>query len=171
MEKGNTMTNKEQIISLLQSVKRPGMDAVIGYIEDSNYFTVNCHGHHFIGKGGVAEHSLEVYKFMKNNNPLNLPEDSIIILALCHDLGKCDKASRQFRGRGMHDMRSLLTLEYCGLELNDNERKGILNHSGKDYLNPLYILLGLGDCFSTGMWKVSHKKEIAARKARRASKK
>ena len=62
------MDIRSQILSLLGSVKRPGMDALLAFVESSNYFTVNCNGHHFIGKGGMAEHSIEVYTFMKEHN-------------------------------------------------------------------------------------------------------
>ena len=149
------------------------MDALIDYIESSNYFTANCHGHHFIGKGGVAQHSMEVYTFMKDHNVLRLDDDSLIITALCHDLGKTYQASKAFRGR--HDERSLKVLQKFGVPLSEAEQTAILNHvPGWAYRTlkattcPLYALLVAGDCYSAKTWKHSHADAVAERKARRA---
>lgn len=166
------MTNRERTLSLLHTLDRPGMDNLIDYFETSTFFESNCHGHHFIGKGGTCEHSLEVYDFMVSHNDLNLPLDSIIITSLCHDLGKSTKAGLRFFGR--HDQRSLKILKHCGVELSADEKTAILNHE-PDWIYrittsarcPLYALLVKADCHSTGKWKAAHPEEVAARKAAR----
>lgn len=168
------MDIRSQILALLGSVRRPGMDALLNFIENSNYFTANCYGHHFIGTGGVAQHSMEVYEFMKANNIMGLPEESLILCAFTHDLGKTSKARAAFSGR--HDQRSLAVLDQCGVTLSEAERKAILNHEpGWGYRTrtavscPLYALLVAADCHSTGTWKREHADAVAERKARHHS--
>lgn len=170
------MDIENQILSLLGSVKRPGMDALLDFIKSSNYFTANCYGHHFIGKGGVAQHSMEVYTYMKEHNILGLDDESVILTAFCHDLGKTNMAKRSFSGR--HDERSLAVLQHCGVPISEDERKAVLNHQpGKAYRTltfttcPLYALLVLGDCHSTGTWKREHADAVAERKKRRMRRK
>ena len=166
------MDIRTQILSLLGSIRRPGMDALLAYIESSNYFTANCYGHHFIGKGGVAQHSMEVYDYMRTRNVPGLSADSLILCAFTHDLGKTSQAKAAFGGR--HDQRSLSVLDSCGVPLTEDERKAILNHEpGRIYRAmtvatcPLYALLVAADCHSTGTWKREHADAVAARKARR----
>ena len=168
------MDIRSQILSLLGSVKRPGMDALLAFVESSNYFTVNCNGHHFIGKGGMAEHSIEVYTFMKEHNVAGLPEESLILCAFTHDLGKTAEARNSFGGR--HDQRSLSVLRKCGVPLSEAEQTAILNHEPgwayramKAATCPLYALLVAADCHSTGTCKREHADAVAERKARRAA--
>jgi len=169
------MDNRTRILSLLGSVKRPGMDALIDYLQTSNFFSANCNGHHFIGKGGVAQHSLEVYDYMMSHNKLNLPEQSIILCALTHDLGKTSEARESFHGR-RHDQRSLKVLGRCGITLSSDERTAILNHQpGHTYRAtkfltcPLFALLVKADCTSASEWQNEHPVEVAQRRARRAA--
>lgn len=164
------MDNRERIVTLLRRVQRPGIDALIDFIQTSTFFTANCHGHHFIGNGGVCQHTLEVYDFMMSHNILGLPEESIILTSVGHDLGKARKDGFNFRGR--HDERSLKILDKLGVALCDDERTAILNHEpGWFYRTtttmrcPLYALLVAGDCSSTGAWKRAHPVEVAARKS------
>ena len=56
-------TNKDTIVSLLRSVKRKGIEAVIRYLEDSGFFTApSSINRHHNWKGGLAEHCLGVYQ-------------------------------------------------------------------------------------------------------------
>ena len=143
---------KEQILEILGGIDRAGMDAVINYLNASNYFTTRCYGHHK-GRGGLAQHSLEVYTYMCAHAG-SFPTQSIAIAALFHDLGK----TRRPDGRG-HWNRSLDILDECGFDLTSDERTAIGNHHSKsmDFLTcPLRRLLTKGDCDSTGRWKHEH---------------
>lgn len=78
------------------STNRPGMENLVSWMVDNNYFTAPCSGAHHLSKdGGLAEHSMNVYELMKSmyeetlGNDCEIPEYSIIICALLHDLGKC----------------------------------------------------------------------------------
>ena len=85
---------KEKIISLLETVQREGMQDLINYLESSDYFTAPASTkYHSCHPGGLAEHSLNVYKLLEHKNKvykLEIPQESIIIIALLHDLCKVD---------------------------------------------------------------------------------
>ena len=148
----NMTENKDRIEQILRATGRPGIEAVIIYLESSNYFTRGCYGHHK-EHGGLAQHSLEVYEYMLAN-ACGSPCDSIAVAALFHDLGK----TRRRDGRG-HGQRSLDILEDCGFALTDAERIAIGRHHSKsvDFLTcSLRRQLSMGDMSSTGAWMRAH---------------
>lgn len=151
---------KDRIISLLSEVDRKGIDNLIKFIEDSNYLTsAQCYSHHKC-QHGLMMHSLEVLDCMLNNNLVGIPRESIILVALCHDLGKARLGGRKV-GRGQHPSRSICILKECGVELTSDERSAILNHHPRGFgkwvstalKSPLQLLLQMGDCRSTGLNK------------------
>ena len=153
----NTTTMKDRIISLLSEVDRKGIDNLIKFIEDSNYLTsAQCYSHHKC-QHGLMMHSLEVLDCMLNNNLAGIPRESIILVALCHDLGKARLRGRKV-GAGPHPSRSISILKRCGVELTKDEESAILNHHPKGFgdwfanafNSPLQMLLQIGDCKSTG---------------------
>lgn len=53
--------NREKIISLLRSTRRNGMEKVIGYLNDSGFFSVpSSTRRHHNWRGGLAQHCLGV---------------------------------------------------------------------------------------------------------------
>ena len=153
----NTMTMKDRIISLLSEVDRKGIDNLIQFIQDSNYTTsARCYTHHKCHQG-LMMHSLEVLDCMLKNNLAGIPRESLILTALCHDLGKA-RLNGSKVGRGNHPQRSIDILNKCGVVLTDEERNAILNHHPKGFADwfsnafssPLQMLLQIGDCKSTG---------------------
>jgi len=83
---------KQEILTLLNKVKREGIGDLIDYLEESDYFqapaSTRFHANH---KGGLAEHSLNVYCLFKEKNEkfkLNLSKETIIICSLLHDMCK-----------------------------------------------------------------------------------
>ena len=117
---------RSEIITLLKGTNRKGIDAVCQYLVDSDYFSARCHSHHRFN-GGLAVHSLGVYKEFKKLNP-SLSEDSIRIVSLLHDI--CSSHHPQFNhiGRGHHGLRSVQLLDELGLELKADERNAIARH-------------------------------------------
>ena len=87
---------------------------------------------------------------MKNRG--DLPEDSIIVCAFFHDLGKASKSTRQIKN---HEVRSVRLLDKCGFTLTDQERNAILTHHKiEGFLDdPLRKCLSQADIDSTGRWK------------------
>lgn len=82
---------------LLLSTKREGIDKLLVFIKKSDFYTAPASTRfHSCHEGGLLEHSLNVYKCLKKkkNNPIwkdildKIPEDSLIIAALLHDLCK-----------------------------------------------------------------------------------
>lgn len=153
----NTTKMKERVVSLLSEVNRKGIDNLIQFVKDSNYLTTaQCYSHHKC-QHGLMMHSLEVLDCMLNNNLVGIPRESIILVALCHDLGKA-RLNRKKIGSGDHPQRSIAILNQCGVELTDDERDAILNHHPKGFgdwfanafNSPLQMLLQIGDCKSTG---------------------
>ena len=88
---------KEEILEILKSTKRPGMDKLCEKLDEIGFFTAPCSGsYHLAKEGGLAEHSLNVYKIMREDAASKMPysyrnknHDSIIICSLLHDVGKC----------------------------------------------------------------------------------
>ena len=151
---------KTKVLDLLSEINRPGIDSVIDFIKTSNYLTTaQCHEHHRRDHG-LMMHSLEVLDTMLKDNILGFPRESLIIVALFHDLGKAVLNGQKI-GRGKHPARSIAILKRYGFELTPQERGAIcIHHPGKDPRklaaalgNPLQILLHAGDCRSTGIDK------------------
>ena len=94
--KGKTKKNKAEIVGLLRSTKREGVEGLVDWMEQSDYFTapastrLDFHGCY---KGGLAQHSLNVYKSFKVKTEmygLNVSDEEMVIAALCHDFCKVD---------------------------------------------------------------------------------
>lgn len=89
---------KKLYIDMLRSTEREGIEDLIKYLEDSDFFeapaSTQYHGSY---KGGLLEHSLNVYtclvyeyenlKDAEFNLP-EIPEDTLILAALLHDICK-----------------------------------------------------------------------------------
>ena len=87
---------KEQFLDLLRSTNREGIEELINFLEKTDFFTAPAstrfHGNH---EGGLLEHSLKVYEILKHKVqnciiPIEIGEDSIILIALLHDLCKAN---------------------------------------------------------------------------------
>jgi 23S rRNA maturation-related 3'-5' exoribonuclease YhaM len=86
---------KHQIIELLRSTERPGIENLIQHMEEIGFFTAPCSTqYHLCKEGGLAEHSLNVFNFLweaYSTNSMIGKEASlseIKIAALLHDIGK-----------------------------------------------------------------------------------
>jgi len=84
---------KDEIIGLLQKeVKRDGIDKLIEYLTTSDFFTAPASTRfHGTQTGDLAKHSHEVYLATSKKNKdygLNIPEESVIIAAIFHDICK-----------------------------------------------------------------------------------
>ena len=85
---------KEEFLELLRRVKREGIEDLIKFLENSDFFkapaSTRFHGDY---EQGLVEHSLDVYKILDHKvknciKPINVPEESIIIIGLLHDICK-----------------------------------------------------------------------------------
>ena len=85
---------KEKFIELLRSTNREGIESLIAFLEKTDFYSAPAstrfHGSY---EGGLLEHSMKVYEILSyklKNNVIDLfvPEDTIIITALLHDICK-----------------------------------------------------------------------------------
>lgn len=94
---------KEEFIRLLKSTKRENIDKLIEFIEKTDFYkapaSTRFHGNY---EGGLLEHSMKVYEILKNkikNSIINIdvPDESIIIIALLHDICKVNYYKVDYR--------------------------------------------------------------------------
>jgi len=84
--------NQETVIFLLQAVNRPGIESLLDYLLESDYYIAPASSrYHNCFPGGLCHHSLNVlHAFNDANkqlmNPLSL--DSVVICGVLHDLCK-----------------------------------------------------------------------------------
>lgn len=91
------MEVKERFVEMLLGTRRAGMDKLIDWMENNGFFTSPCSGgNHLAKEGGLAEHSLNVFRLMNADAVCKMKvedyesnKSSIIITSLLHDLGKC----------------------------------------------------------------------------------
>lgn len=85
---------KEQFIELLKSTNREGIDNLINFLEKTDFFQAPASTRfHGAFQGGLLEHSMKVYEILKEkvkntNIEIKSPNDTIIIIALLHDICK-----------------------------------------------------------------------------------
>lgn len=180
MTEEEILKNKERINTLLKSTGRKGIENVLDYLEKNHFYTLpsSLHRHHN-WTGGLAQHCLGVYDRLKVTGE-GLPEDSVILTSLLHDICKVRKIYRGPDGQWEerhdgelhykgHGSRSVKLLENtCGLQLTPDERKAIRFHMGgyklpKEELreffanknNPLWRLLMNADRYNASKGKSS----------------
>ena len=152
--------HKARFIELLKSTNRPGVDAVIDGIEKLGFFKAPASSkHHLAEEGGLVVHSLNVYAQasllrevqvgLRPDVAEKIPEESVIIVSLLHDICKSDvyKQVEKFRKDKDnkwekylayesdyshcplgHGEKSVIRLLRMGLELNNDEIAAIRWH-------------------------------------------
>ena len=85
---------KEEFINLLRSTNREGIEDLISFLEKTDFYTAPASTrYHGDFEGGLLEHSMKVYEIFKNKVEhnimgLNWSDDTLIIMALLHDICK-----------------------------------------------------------------------------------
>lgn len=97
---------QENFREIYSNIKREGADKLLAWLENSDFFTAPAstryHGSH---PGGLLEHSVNVYHRLKylvetcwpNNSPPS--DETIALVALCHDLCKVNFYAVEYRNR------------------------------------------------------------------------
>ena len=94
---------KEEFIELLKQTNRDGIEGLLEFLEKSDFYTAPASTRfHGSEEGGLLKHSLKVYEILKHkveNNVLGLevPEDTVIITALLHDICKTNFYTVDYR--------------------------------------------------------------------------
>lgn len=160
---GKEEASKKMFLGLLRSTKRKGMDNVLNWLEKSDFFTAPASTRfHGAYEGALVKHSLNVYiAFMKlravgimdladDSDSVNVPDDSVIISALLHDVCKANtyKVAQRWRKDKQnrweqydvyefaeaeplgHGEKSVMILQRLGLELTESEMYMIRWHMG-----------------------------------------
>ena len=87
---------EEEFIRLLKSTNREGIDTLIDFIKKTDFFkapaSTRFHGSF---EGGLLEHSMKVYEILKEKVKtsvikIDIPDASIILIALLHDICKAN---------------------------------------------------------------------------------
>ena len=80
------------ILDLWKAVPRDGVDGLIKFLQESDFFSAPCSTQfHLACPGGLARHSLNVYQLLKekvDRFAVCIPHESVIIAGLGHDLCK-----------------------------------------------------------------------------------
>ncbi len=101
---------KQEFIKIYkENIKREGADKLLDYLlNQSDFFTAPASGRrHNNFQGGLVEHSLNVYKRLKNNVRLEygdnyaekISEESLAIMALLHDICKVNTYTVDYRNQ------------------------------------------------------------------------
>lgn len=150
---------KAEIIEVLLSTKREGMEKMIGWLVSNGFFespaSTKYHGCY---KGGLADHSLGVYLLLKEKceqfkldevtspgqKPLKIETENIVIAGLLHDVCKVgaytgdSKPYKWNRGQPKgHALLSLMRIKQF-IELTELEEMIIKYHMGVYGLNEFY---------------------------------
>lgn len=112
------------IENLLRATGRENVDKLLALMRDHGFYRIRCYSHHRY-QGGLAQHSLEVLLRMQRQNEGILPTDSIIVVALLHELCKID-GFPNIRHYGYRSV--VLATRIAGFKLRPEEHQAILWH-------------------------------------------
>ncbi|MBR3712804.1 MAG: HD family phosphohydrolase [Bacteroidales bacterium] len=132
---------KKEFITLLKSTERDGVDDVIEELQELGFFDAPASSSfHLNYDGGLVEHSLNVCRValgirqqmiaMNKNMAEYLPEDSVIIASLLHDVCKADiykKVTKKKKDKfGMIQTKQGFKLDYTNFPLGHGEKSAIV---------------------------------------------
>lgn len=155
MSNASIEADKKRFIDLCGEINRSGMDDLMFWLENSDFYTAPASTRfHCAYTGGLLKHSLNVYdelvRLLKAYPEIDVPNESVIIASLFHDLCKVDfyTVEQRFRkdegGRwekyntfgidekfcyGGHGSKSVFLLEQF-IRLTTQEAMAIHNHMG-----------------------------------------
>lgn len=144
-----------QYKELLLSTKRPNIENLIKWLDETDFKTAPASTqYHSSFKGGLLKHSMNVYYAMQDfkhwTDFLEIPEDSIIITSLLHDICKVNcytvstRNTKNEEGQWIqvpfytwdeqeplgHGAKSVMLINEYGVSLTKVERAMIVNHMG-----------------------------------------
>ena len=148
--------NRIEVINLLKSTRKEGIERVIAYLDKSGFFYARGSYKHHVYRGGLAEHALGVYRRCLAAND-GCDTNSIIISALLHDLCKANSNYPSTIDYPGHGRRSVDILEgYLQFKLTHDEHVAILNHMhGAPYKGDLARLVHSADWQDAGGYPIA----------------
>lgn len=164
----------ETFKQLLKSTNREGVDNLIKWLDESDFkFAPASTKYHNSFRGGLLKHSLDVYYHMYDFKSyidyFDIPQDTIILTSLLHDVCKVHCYLTDFRnvkndegqwvkapyyiwdeaapGFG-HGTKSVIMLLNQGLKLSLLEQAMIANHMGFSGTTDSTVIASVSKCFS-----------------------
>lgn len=134
--------NKASFLQLLRLTKRDGIEELIVFLEESKFFeapaSTRFHGNF---RGALCWHSLNVLKCLNKMNKdfnLGIPQDTIIITALLHDLcktgGQYVKVKKVFKNDMPGQYKDDKWYDYMTYEYATGEESLPLGHGEKSVM-------------------------------------
>ena len=126
-------SNRKLITEELVATKREGVEKLIDLMDKYGFFEATSSSHDTSG-GGTANHSLWCLWFARQKCGLisrdtqddGIPEDSLVLVCLCHDICNCSYPN--IKGTE-HGSRSMEILKRSGCAFTDEELDAIASHS------------------------------------------
>lgn len=182
-----TLSNKKYVVDSLMKTKREGMEDLIAYMDEIGFFSAPCSGgHHLACEFGLVHHTRHVMELAEKigvallgGAGYNEIQNSVIIAAALHDLGKCGqfdkpnyvpnilKDGKQSTAKPFktnpdllyvdHEIRSI-AMAAMFIDLTEEEQFAILYHNGmygnlkyalKDNETPLYMIIHWADMWAS----------------------
>lgn len=184
----STVANlKEIVIDVLMKTNRAGMEGLLSYMDTAGFFQAPASGgNHSHEVGGLVQHSVNVLNTAEKigvalfgGAEYNKIQDSVVIAALLHDLGKCGdygkkmyvenilKSGKQSEAKPWKRNPELLPLDHATrsiklatlfIDLTEEEEFAIRYHDGlyetanyavKGHETRLYMILHWADMWSS----------------------
>lgn len=96
------LTLKDRYRTLLKSTGREGIDRLIDYLDNTDFYEAPASTKYHLSKeGGLLEHTLNVYDCLERIAATRIDKNSIIISALLHDLCKVNFYVKVTKSRKM----------------------------------------------------------------------
>lgn len=163
--------NIERFEEIVKKVNRPGFEKLLKYVRTSDFYTAPASTRfHLACEGGLLQHSLNVYDCLmeKKKNPVwepvlaAIPEESLIIVALFHDICKTKFYKKTTRNQKTYDKEKVQAAEnwqrkhdqagdfiWESVETYTVEDQMPLGHGEKSVMIlQQYITLGIQEVFS-----------------------
>lgn len=144
------INNRNDIIRALTITQRGNIDKLIQFMDESGFFILPAaRKHHHNYRGGLAQHSLEVLKYLREEIKTYSEDffstttisDTIILTSILHDLCKVYDYDIDSSGKisikdndGRHAERSIEIIKQH-IILTEEEEKAILTHMGAYTMN------------------------------------
>lgn len=175
----NRMSREEKINmfeQLLQSTNRPGVDKVIKFLQDTDFYKAPASAkYHSNYDGGLMDHSMMVYSVACSFADIlgeidpeiksQLKEDSIILSCLLHDVCKCCMYVPAKKWKKDDDN---MWVQYDGYDIQDSFPIG---HGEKSVIMLNRIGLELDACemlairYHMGLWGETNKEFVSQQKS------
>lgn len=134
------MDNKERFLAIANNIKRDGIDDLLAYCENSDFFTAPASTrYHESYEGGLVEHSLKVYDQLKKLIEcygLDVSEETIAIVALFHDICKAECYDVEMRNVKDKQTKSWYEAPFYVF----NEKKKFGGHGSKSVFICMYYM-------------------------------